>query len=99
MEEYQPYQPAITQWIISSPVNCSSNVDYNFQTASPPQCGPFTFQNITLVGANVTQLSSTAVATASSEINGSIIECMSGIVTPVSVGNISLCVIGKLNKS
>ena len=90
---------ALTKWMISSPVNCSSEVNHNSQTVPSPQCGPFTFQNITLVGANVVQLNSTAVATASGEINGSVIECMSGIVIPVSVGNISLCVIGKLNKS
>jgi stage III sporulation protein SpoIIIAA len=90
---------AITDWIFSSPVNCSrSDVSHNTQAASPPQCGPFTFMNITrLAEENVAQLNSTvtAVANANSEINGSIIECMFGIRMPISVGNTSLCVISK----
>jgi hypothetical protein len=54
--------------------------------------------NITrLAEENVAQLNSTAVAIASSEINGSMIECMFGITMPISVGNTSLCVIGKLS--
>ena len=39
------------------------------------------------------------MANASSEISGSVIECIVGITMPVSVGNISFCVIGKLSKS
>ena len=42
-------------------------------------------------------VNSTAVGNASSEINGSKIECRFGIRMPVSVGNTSLCVIGKLS--
>ena len=85
-----------TTWTISSPVNCSTEITHTPPTPVAPPCGPFSFQNITLAEASVIQLNSTAVATASSEISGSIIECIAGFVSPVSVGNISLCVIGKL---
>lgn len=44
----------------------------------------------------VTQLNSTAVANASSEMNGSVVECMAGPMNDVNVGNVSVCVIGKL---
>ena len=84
---------AITKWIFSPPMNCSSEVSHNSQTASPPHCGPFTFMNISALG--LTQVNSTAVGIASSEINGSTIKCMFGITMPVSVGNTSLCVTGK----
>ena len=87
---------AITKWIFSPPVNCSSEVSHNSQTASPFQCGPFIFMNISALRvANFIQVNSTAVGTASSEINGSKIECRFGIRMPVSVGNTSLCVISK----
>ena len=85
---------AITNWRFSPPVNCSSDVSHNSQAADPPQCGPFTFINISALGvANFVR--STAVGIASKEINGSKIECRFGITTPVSVGNTSLCVTGK----
>ena len=84
----------VTEWIISSPVNCSSNINHISQTASP--CEPFTFENITEREGSIT-LNSTAVATATSEINGSIIECVSGIVEIIFIGSTSLCVIGKLS--
>ena len=85
---------AITSWIFRPPVNCSSDVTHNSQAADPPQCGPFTFMNISALGvANF--VNSTAVGTASSEINGSKIVCTFGITMPVSVGNTSLCVTGK----
>ena len=44
------------------------------------------------------QLNSTAVTTATSEMNGSVIECRSGIVETLFIGTTSFCVIGKLNK-
>ena len=88
---------ATTQWIISSPVNCSTSVGHNPPTPMAPPCGPFSFQNITIAEQGVTQLNSTAVAivNSSTAINGSIVECKAAINMPVSVGNISLCVIGK----
>ena len=90
---------AVTNWIFSPPVNCSSSVTHNSQTANPPQCGPFTFLNISALGvANLVNSTAAAVGTASSEINGSKIECRFGIRMPISVGNTSLCVIGKLSK-
>ena len=87
-----------TTWTISSPVNCSTEVIHNPPTPMADPCGPFSFQNITLAEAGVIQLNSTAVATASSEVSGSIIECIAGFDLYDSVGNISLkvCVIGKL---
>ena len=78
-------------------MNCSENVNHNNPTsARGRQCGPFMFQNITIAEADVTQLNSTAVATASTEISGSVVECKAGLRSSISVGNISLCVIGEL---
>ena len=88
---------ASTGWIISSPVNCSTSVSHNPPTPVAPPCGPFLFQN-TIAERGVAQLNSTAVTiivNSSTAINGSIIECKAGFSMPVSVGNISLCVIGK----
>ena len=85
-----------TNWIISSPVNCSTEILHNPPTPSAPPCGLFSFQNITIAD-QVVQLNSTAVATANSEINGSVIECIGGFSSSVSLSNISLCVIGKPN--
>ena len=67
-------------------------------TPTTPPCGPFSFQDITSAEMGAVQLNSTAVATASRGISGSIIECIAGFdPSPMaSVGNISLCVIGKL---
>ena len=86
-----------TQWIISSPVNCSTAISHNPPTPVAPPCGPFSFHNITIAERGVAQLNSTAVAivNSSTAINGSIVECKAGFSTSVSVGNISLCVIGK----
>ena len=86
-----------TLWIISSPVNCLTQVSHNPPTPVAPPCGPFSFQNITIAEGDVAQLNSTAVAivNSSTAINGSIVECKAGLNVPVSVGNISLCVIGK----
>ena len=53
--------------------------------------------NISALGvAGHTQVNSAAVGNASSEINGSKIECRFGIRMPISVGNTSLCVASKL---
>ena len=80
-------------------MNCSTEIIHNPPPNAPP-CGPFSFQNISLAEAGAIQLNSTAVATASSEISGSIIECIAGFTTPVSIGNnISLCVAGKPNSA
>ena len=53
------------------------------------------FQIITPAVQDVTELNSTAVAVASTEISGSVVECKGDIFMAISVGNISLCVIGK----
>ena len=90
--------PITTTWIISSLVNCSTEIIHNPPPVAPP-CEPFSFQYITLAEADVVQLNSTAVAIASRDISGSIIECIAGFdpSARTDVGNISLCVIGKLN--
>ena len=85
----------VTTWIISSPVNCSTEIVHNPPTPNAPPCGPFSFQDITLAEAGAIQLNSTAVATATRGISGSIIECIAGFTPSASVGNISLCIIGK----
>ena len=77
-------------------MNCSVNVDHNNPTSARDRpCGPFTFQNVTLSESSVTQLNSTAVETANTEISGSVVECRAGLRSSISVGNISLCVIGE----
>ena len=91
---------ATTQWIISSPVNCSTLISHNPPTPTAPPCGPFSFQDITVLEMGVIQLNSSAVAivNSSTAISGSIVECKGGLNMPVSVGNnISLCVIGEIN--
>ena len=85
-----------TTWTISSPINCSTEILHNPPTPIAPPCGPFSFHDITVAESDTIQLNSTAVATARSEINSSIIECIAGFVSSVSVGIISVCVIGKL---
>ena len=82
-------------WIISPPVDCETVISHNPPTTAYP-CGPFTFQNITLAEAGVTQLSSTAVANASTAMNGSVIECRAGnLVAFTTIDNVSLCIIGE----
>ena len=77
-------------------MNCAVDVGHNSPITAPP-CGPFMFQNITILELGVIQLNSTAVAIASTEISGSVVECTAGFIMPISVGNISLCVIGEFN--
>ena len=91
--------PITTTWIISSPTNCLTEIVHNPPTPITPPCGPFSFQDITIAEAGAVQLNSTAVATASRDISGSIVECIAGFdpSARIDVGNISLCVIGKLN--
>ena len=77
-------------------MNCLVNVNHNNPTSARDRpCGPFMFQNITLAESGVTQLNSTAVAIATTEISGSVVECKGGLIMPISAGNISLCVIGE----
>ena len=76
-------------------MNCSVDVSHNPPTPTAPPCGPFIFQNITVLDQVVTQLNSTAVAIATTEISRSVVECKGGFNMPISVGNISLCVIGE----
>ena len=77
-------------------MNCSVSVDHNNPTSARDRpCGPFTFQNVTPALEGVTLLNSTAVETASTEISGSVVECKAGLRSSISVGNISLCIIGK----
>ena len=87
-----------TFWIISSPVNCSAIITH-VQDSDIPECGSSTimFQDINFVPTSaITELSSTAVVTANVNMSGSVIECRGGNkVGSVSVGNISLCIVGK----
>ena len=75
-------------------MNCSSGVSHNSQAASPPRCGPFSALGV----ADFVNSTAVALGTAICEANGSNIECTFGIRMPTSVGNTSLCVIGKLSK-
>ena len=80
-------------WIISPPVNCSTSIIHNPPTDAP-SCGPFTFSGVNEALQGVTQLSSTAMATASTTMSGSVVECKSGIFSSSSAGNLTLCIIG-----
>ena len=86
-----------TRWIIRPPVNCMTNIIHNPPLNTPQPCGPFTFSGITAAEEGVTQLSSTAMATATTMMSGSLVECRSGnVVSSQSVGNLTLCIIGQL---
>ena len=85
-----------TLLLASPPVNCVANVAHTAITASP--CGPFTFEGITHLELPLPpSLNFTAVANATVTMNGTDIECRGGnAVASVSIGNISLCIIGEL---
>ena len=84
-----------TRWIISPPVNCASNIIHDLPIDAP-QCGPFTFHSVTEAVQGVTQLSSTAIATASTMMSGSVVECRGGnVIASSSVGNLTLCIVGQ----
>ena len=88
---------ASTRWIISPPVNCSTVIDHNppIALALPMACGSFMFQDLTLAVQGSTKLNSSAVATSSISMSGSVVECRGGNeFQSDSVGNITLCIIG-----
>ena len=83
-----------TRWIISQPVNCSETIDHNPPISTNP-CGPFTFRDVSMLTPD-TVLSSTAVAAANTSITGTVVECRdSAGIFYDSIGNITLCIIGK----
>ena len=86
-----------TRWIASPPVNCMTDISH-IGSNSPSPCGPFMFQDITLlVQPSPLCLNSTAVAIATVNMTGTNMECRGGnVVNSFDVGNISLCVVGEL---
>ena len=93
-----------TRWIASPPVDCVTDISHS-SSNPPPPCGPFMFQGITpLISPFPSLLNSTAVATSTTNMNGTNIECRGGnAISSFSVDNISLSVIsptvvGKLCK-
>ena len=85
-----------TRWEFSPPTDCSVLIDHEPQNApDSEQCGPFTIQGIS----NTTQemLTSTAVATATTSLTGTVAECADGVgANAVQFGNTSICVVGKI---
>ena len=87
-----------TTWNVSPPVNCSTIITHSENPVTPP-CGSstFVFQGVnSLSTPGTTALNSTAVIMATVMVSGSVVECRGGNrVGFISVGNISLCVIGE----
>ena len=84
----------VTRWVLSTPVNCSEAIEHGEPTR-PYQCGPFSFQDVTLLAPGAV-LSSTAVATANTSMTGTNVECRdSAGINPQTIGSTALCVVGK----
>ena len=84
----------VTRWVLSTPVNCSEVIQHRAPT-DPYQCGPFSFQDVTMLAVGAV-LSSTADATANTSMTGTIVECRdSAGINPQTIGSTTLCVVGK----
>ena len=94
---YANVDATTTVWMFSPPTAtvCSVAIDHENPQVST-QCDPFTVQDIS----NTTQamFTSTAVATATTSLTGTVAECDDGIGAGANqIGsNISICVIGKI---
>lgn len=84
---------AVTKWLFTSPIDCAKAIDHNPPITISAACGPFTFVDITEI--SCCQLNSTAVATATTSMTGTAVECRdsAGISSNI-VGRITLCIIG-----
>ena len=83
----------VTRWVLSAPINCSEVIEHRAPT-DPYQCGPFSFQDVTLLAPDVV-LSSTAVATANTSMTGTTVECRdSAGINPQTIGSTALCGVG-----
>lgn len=83
-----------SRWIMTPPVDCSTSVIHR-PPIEAPQCGPFTFHAVNEALSDVSQLNSTAMATASTMMSNTVVECRAGnIAVSSSVGNLTLCIIG-----
>ena len=84
----------VTRWVLSTPVNCSEVIQHR-NPAGPYQCGPFSFQDVTMLAPDAV-LSSTAVATANTSMTGTTVECRdSAGINPHTIGSTTLCIFGK----
>ena len=84
----------ITRWVLSAPINCSEVIEHG-DTTRLYQCGPFSFQDVTMLAVDAV-LSSTAVATANTSMTGTTVECRdSSGINPQTIGSSTLCVVGK----
>lgn len=83
----------VTRWMFSPPIDCTSLIDHtNPSTTSP--CGPFVFHNISVAAPNML-LSSTAVATASVAMTGTMVACRNANGQHFETsGYLTLCVTG-----
>ena len=83
-----------TQWIFGPPVDCSRAIDHNNPFSTDP-CGPFMFQNVTELTPDAVFFNSTAIATASASMSGTVVECRDSPGREFNqIGNITLCIIG-----
>ena len=88
-----------TTWNVSPPVNCSIVITHREDDPVIPPCDSsmFTFQDVeSIATSGTTVFRSTALVNATEMISGSVVECRGGnLIQSLSVGNISLCVVGK----
>ena len=84
----------VTSWLFYQPVDCTEVIDHAPPISTDP-CGPFTFQDVSILAPDAV-LSSTAVATANTSMTSTVVECRdsAGILYD-QVGNISLCILSK----
>ena len=87
-----------TRWnFIPTFPGCTRRIVNHNNPDSVTPCGPFTFLNVTRFdeSLSLTELSSTAVATAHESLSNTVIECYDSERNSANlVGNITLCVIG-----
>lgn len=90
-----------SQWIASVPINCSA-VIFHLSPITVEDCAPFIFQDISeVVSPPITNLSSTAVAIASTSMSGAVVSCFAGrdLRLARQVGSdITLCIPGELHQ-
>ena len=84
----------ITSWNFSLPVDCIVAIQHDPPSSEP--CGPFSFQDVTMLAVGAV-LSSTAVATANTSMTGTVVSCQDGAgLIPTTIGSITVCIIGML---
>ena len=91
----------VTLWTFTPSNHCNRTrvpIDHINPDGVPP-CGPFMFENITRISPTTpTALSSTVVFIANESISNTLVECRDSVGDVYNqVGNITICVIGKMS--